>query len=75
MSNNTCRKADVWDWVAQIATIYAKTKLESIAQVEQQKPSDKRDLRLQILYGVGIPVCDYATYEINKDLCVPIVKS
>ena len=75
MSNNTCHKADKWDWAAQIATIFANTTLESIKQAEQQKPADKRDWRLQILYGVGIPFCDYATYEINKDLCVPIVKS
>jgi hypothetical protein len=74
MSNNTCRKADGWDWIAQIATSTAKKYLENKVQAEQEKPVKERNLGLQILYGVvGIPVCDYVTYEINKDLCVPIV--
>ena len=70
MSNNACRKANGWDLLAQFITSAAKIGMEYGAQHEQQKPANERNLGLQILYGVGIPICDYATYEINKDLCL-----
>lgn len=68
----TCRQANKWDWAKQIATISVRTGLEVIQQVQQQKPVTKRDWRLQALYEIGLPVCDFATFMINKDLCAPI---
>ena len=75
MTANQCRQADVWDWTAQLLTIAVKIGLENKAKAEQQKPAEERDLGVQIKLELGKYACDWFTREINKDLCVPIVKS
>jgi hypothetical protein len=74
MSQNHCRQADKWDWIAQIVASTTKATLEAIKQTQLQVPTEKKDSGLHTLCEVGISACEFATYEINKNLCVPIAR-
>ena len=69
---NTCRRAELIDYVLYSGADFGTKILQNMAQAEQERSYNERNLGRQVLLELGILCCNLIKFGVNQDLCNPI---